>query len=120
MSEDTPILIEAKDLDLTTNMVIRPTKPKTTLEEIDSIQCGKESTKHFGFADGYRNLNHGSFGTFPAGVKAVQRQLQDSCESRPDWFIRYEFPKKNDEAREAVAKILGVGAEVRISSPQSY
>jgi len=29
------------------------------LEEMGTIECGKEAAKHFAFGDGYRNLNHG-------------------------------------------------------------
>lgn len=42
------------------------------------------------------------------------RHFQDQCESRPDVFIRYEFPERNDEARAAVAKVLGAPTEVLV------
>ncbi|CAK3811454.1 PLP-dependent transferase [Lecanosticta acicola] len=119
MPEDTSILIDMKNLDLTADMVIRPNKSKLEIDAIDSIQCGKEVARHFGFAEGYRNLNHGSFGTYPAGVKAVQRKFQDDCEARPDQFIRYEFPRRNDEARGAVAGILGVDSETCVFVPNA-
>jgi len=28
-------------------------------KEANGIECGRDAAKHFGFASGYRNLNHG-------------------------------------------------------------
>ncbi|RMY68051.1 hypothetical protein D0863_07382 [Hortaea werneckii] len=75
-----------------------------------SIECGKEAAKHFTFADGYRNLNHGSFGTYPAPIRQVLRKFQDEAEAAPDKYIRYDSPKYLDESREAVAKYLNAPA----------
>jgi hypothetical protein len=33
------------------------------------------------------------------------RAYQDAAESRPDQFIRYDYPKLLDESREAIAKV---------------
>ncbi|KAF4985295.1 hypothetical protein FDECE_16668 [Fusarium decemcellulare] len=54
----------------------------------------------------WRNLNHGSFGTYPKAIRNKFREYQDASEARPDPFIRYDFPKLLDESRVAVAKIL--------------
>ncbi|KAA8644161.1 hypothetical protein EYZ11_008492 [Aspergillus tanneri] len=54
----------------------------------------------------YRNLNHGSFGTYPRAIQTVHRQLQDEAEARPDLFIRRTHPQRLDEARQAVASLL--------------
>ena len=62
---------------------------------------------HFGFAEGYHPLNHGSFGACPRSVLQYQRQLQHETESRPDTFIRYTYLKLLGEARAAVAPLLG-------------
>ena len=39
------------------------------------------------------------------------RRYQDLAEAQPDAFIRYEMPRKIDDAREAVAKLLKVPQE---------
>ncbi|KAI3552817.1 hypothetical protein CABS01_11947 [Colletotrichum abscissum] len=61
----------------------------------------------FTFSEGYRPLNHGSFGTFPKEVRDYQRQLQDESEARPDTFIRYTYLKLLKESKIAVASLLG-------------
>ena len=76
------------------------------INTIDSIECGKEAAKAFGFAHDYRNLNHGSFGTYPTAIRSVLRHYQDEAEARPDAFIRYDYPKLLDESRTAVADCL--------------
>lgn len=43
-------------------MGLKPTERSENideLEEMGTIECGKEAAKHFAFGDGYRNLNHG-------------------------------------------------------------
>jgi hypothetical protein len=32
---------------------------KTMMDEARAIECGEDAAKHFSFADGYVNLNHG-------------------------------------------------------------
>lgn len=63
--------------------------------------------QHFLFAQGYRPLNHGSFGAFPKEVQEYQRALQSETEARPDTFIRCTYPKLLRESRSAVAPLLG-------------
>ncbi|RSM17916.1 hypothetical protein CDV31_003342 [Fusarium ambrosium] len=80
---------------------------------------GKPSATVFGaamkdeflFDPEWRNLNHGSFGTYPKVIKAKFREYQDASEARPDVFIRYEYPKLLDQSRLAVAKILNAPEE---------
>jgi selenocysteine lyase/cysteine desulfurase len=88
---------------------------------------GKEMKKHFLIDPLYNNINHGthsprfeyyslifttgSFGTFPRAVRDKQREYQDLCESRPDLFIRYIYPKLLDESRAAVAQLLNAPVE---------
>ncbi|KAK3074782.1 hypothetical protein LTR53_002514 [Teratosphaeriaceae sp. CCFEE 6253] len=74
----------------------------------DTIECGQDAAKAFAFADGYRNLNHGSFGTYPKSIRALVQHYQDEAEARPDKFIRYDYRKLLDESREAVAKYVNV------------
>jgi len=33
--------------------------PIDTIRQLQPIECGEDAAKHFGFAKGYRNLNHG-------------------------------------------------------------
>ncbi|RBA10028.1 Hercynylcysteine sulfoxide lyase [Fusarium proliferatum] len=67
---------------------------------------GSAIKKEFLFDPEWRNLNHGSFGTYPQAVRTKFREYQDASEARPDPFIRYEYPKILDENRAAVAKLL--------------
>ncbi|KAI7366893.1 hypothetical protein KC336_g21261, partial [Hortaea werneckii] len=84
-----------------------------------SIECGKEAAKQFTFADGYRNLNHGSFGTYPAPIRQVLRKFQDEAEAVPDKYIRYDNPKYLDESREAVAKYLNAPTSACVFVPNA-
>ncbi|KAK3671558.1 hypothetical protein LTR78_008480 [Recurvomyces mirabilis] len=76
------------------------------ISDNDTVECGAEAAKHFLFADGWRNLNHGSFGTYPKAIRDVQRQFQDDVEARPDAWLRHIYPDLLDKAREAVAEYL--------------
>ena len=64
--------------------------------------------KHFLFAPTYTPLNHGSFGTYPKSVQKRFHEVQALSETRPDSFVRYQFPKLLDESRIAIAEYLGV------------
>ena len=50
-------------------------------------------------------ISVGSFGTYPRVIRDTMRAYQDAAESRPDQFIRYDYPKLLDESREAIAKV---------------
>ncbi|KAL4941261.1 hypothetical protein BDV06DRAFT_194854 [Aspergillus oleicola] len=56
----------------------------------------------------YRNLNHGSFGTYPRALLTAQQTLQKSLEAAPDIFIRYTQPPLLDESRSVLASLLHV------------
>ena len=75
--------------------------------------------RHFGFADGYHPLNHGSFGTCPTNVLQYQRQLQEQTETQPDTFIRYTYLKLLKEARAAVAPLLGADTDEVVFIPNA-
>ncbi|KAF4629919.1 hypothetical protein G7Y89_g8223 [Cudoniella acicularis] len=77
----------------------------------ERIPFGKEMLKHFLFDPEFKNLNHGSFGTFPRVIKEKQREIQDHTEHAPDQFIRYEYPELLDKSRAAAAKLLNVPTE---------
>ncbi|KAK2746792.1 hypothetical protein FQN57_002834 [Myotisia sp. PD_48] len=59
----------------------------------------------------YKNLNHGSFGTFPKSVLDKFRSYQDEYEGSPDTFLRYKHPPLLRESREQVAKIINAPTE---------
>ncbi|KAJ5597167.1 Pyridoxal phosphate-dependent transferase major region subdomain 1 [Penicillium hetheringtonii] len=67
---------------------------------------GHEMKKHFSFQDGYRNLNHGSFGASPKAIRALADRLREECESAPCPFIKYEFPLLLNESRSAASTLL--------------
>lgn len=69
---------------------------------------GRSMAQYFSFAPEWRNLNHGSFGTYPKSVQARLRELQDMVEARPDRFLRWDYPALLDESRAAVAELLNV------------
>ncbi|CAK4031187.1 aminotransferase family [Lecanosticta acicola] len=84
------------------------------------IECGEEAAKHFAFAKGYRNLNHGSYGTYPIEIRDVFRDYQSKTEARPDAFVRYEYRTKLlDESREAIAKYLNVPTDTCVYVPNA-
>ncbi|KAF9693386.1 hypothetical protein EKO04_008879 [Ascochyta lentis] len=73
----------------------------------DGVKFGKElREKDFLFGEGFLNLNHGSFGTYPRSVKEAQRSFQDATEARPDDFIRYKYPVHLNESRKAIAELI--------------
>jgi len=72
---------------------------------------GKALRDQFLFEDGWRNLNHGSFGTYPRAIRDKLRDYQDRAELQPDTFIRYDGPKLIDESRAAVAELVRAPGE---------
>ncbi|KAL1607987.1 hypothetical protein SLS60_002926 [Paraconiothyrium brasiliense] len=81
---------------------------KELLETKNGGKFGKQLRQDFLFEEGFMNLNHGSFGTYPRAIRDVFRSFQDAHEARPDDFIRYQYPKFNDEARQALSTYLNV------------
>ena len=63
---------------------------------------------HFLFDPQYVPLNHGSFGTYPKSVRTKLREYQDLAESKPDTWVRYDFPTKLYESIAALAEYLDV------------
>lgn len=66
--------------------------------------------KHFAFAEGYKPLNHGSFGTAPKSVLEYQQHLQLQSEAKPDTWIRYTYLDHLRASRSAIAPLLGAEA----------
>ena len=76
----------------------------------DVIAFGKPMRDQFLLAKDYLPLNHGSFGTYPKSIRDELRKWQDMSEAKPDTFIRYDYPKLLDSARNAMASFLDVPA----------
>ena len=49
----------------------------------------------------------------------MQREYQDQCESTPDPFIRYTYPKLLDESRAAVAKVINAPVDGVVFVPNA-
>ncbi|KAK5112354.1 hypothetical protein LTR62_004317 [Meristemomyces frigidus] len=84
-----------------------------------TIECGVEAAKHFAFAPGWRNLNHGSFGTYPLSIRKVLRKHQDDVEAQPDTWIRYTYPRLLTTARQAVSQYLHAPLETVVFIPNA-
>ncbi|RYN32108.1 Hercynylcysteine sulfoxide lyase [Alternaria arborescens] len=86
----------------------------------DGVKFGKElREKEFLFGNGFLNLNHGSFGTFPRIVRDAMRAFQDECEAQPDPFIIYKYPQYLDLAREGMAKLLNTPSSTLVFVPNA-
>ncbi|KAK9374661.1 pyridoxal phosphate-dependent transferase [Lipomyces chichibuensis] len=72
----------------------------------DPMPLGHDLRKYFLFDSKYTNLNHASFGTYPASVRDHLRKQQDEAEAQPDRYLRYTYPELLDKSRAAVAEIL--------------
>ncbi|KAJ5088936.1 Pyridoxal phosphate-dependent transferase major region subdomain 1 [Penicillium argentinense] len=75
---------------------------------LEITRFGHEMRRHFSFAPGYTNLNHGSFGASPKAIRDKAEQLREECETTPCPFIKYRFPELLDESRVAASEFLGV------------
>ncbi|KAF2456850.1 pyridoxal phosphate-dependent transferase [Lineolata rhizophorae] len=80
---------------------------------------GKTLRKEFLFEERFLNLNHGSFGTYPAKIRDVLRDLQDRAEARPDPFIRYDYPRLLDGSRAAMANLLNAPVDSLVFVPNA-
>nr|POE85390.1 hercynylcysteine sulfoxide lyase [Quercus suber] len=104
-------------------MVLKPSIPQNGYQpasgSMAGIECGVEAAKQFGFAEGWRNLNHGSFGTYPLPIKDTLRHLQDLSESRVDKFIRYDYKRLLDQSREAIATYVNAPVEACVLTPNA-
>ncbi len=74
---------------------------------------------HFMYDRAYVPLNHGSYGAFPTVVRDYRRKIQDTIEARPDPVIRNTLPALLNEARAAVAPLLGVPTDEVVFVPSA-
>ncbi|KAF2279270.1 PLP-dependent transferase [Westerdykella ornata] len=94
----------------------------STLEEKSAqevVRFGKEMRGQFLFAEGWRNLNHGSFGTYPKTVRTALHHYQSLAEARPDSFIRYDYPNLLDASRAAIAALVHAAVEECVFVPNA-
>lgn len=61
---------------------------------------------HFLFDAKWKNLNHGSFGTYPIPVRNAKRGYTKLTESCPDKFLRYQYINLLDNSRERLAQLV--------------
>lgn len=61
----------------------------------------------------------GSFGTYPAPIRSRMHYFQDLAEASPDQFIRYDYPRRLDESRQAMADYLNVPVETVVFLPNA-
>ncbi|KAG5944867.1 hypothetical protein E4U59_006695 [Claviceps monticola] len=81
-------------------------EPLQETRQKEVLAFGRAWKSEFLFDPAWRNLNHGSFGTYPLYIRDKLRAYQDQAEARPDHFIRFEEPKLLHRSRAAVAKIV--------------
>lgn len=74
---------------------------------------------HFQFAPTYRPLNHGSFGTHPAPVRAAHYSLQSQAISRPDTFISFDTFPLLAQSRSLIAPLLSVSPSEIVFVPNA-
>lgn len=74
---------------------------------------------HFQFEPTYKPLNHGSFGTHPAPVRAAQYDLQTLAISRPDTFINFDTFPLLAKSRSLIAPFLGVSPDEVVFVPNA-
>ena len=80
---------------------------------------GRPLRKHFQFREDYVPLNHGSFGTYPLQVKSELSRYTEEVEQDPDGFLRYTFPARLEESRQAVAALVKADATSLVFVPNA-
>lgn len=74
---------------------------------------------HFQFAPTYKALNHGSFGTHPAPIRAAHYDLQTLAIQRPDTFISFDTYPLLAKSRFLIAPLLGVHQDEVVFVPNA-
>eukprot|EP00658_Telonema_sp_P-2_P013342 TRINITY_DN15055_c0_g1_i2.p1 TRINITY_DN15055_c0_g1~~TRINITY_DN15055_c0_g1_i2.p1 ORF type:complete len:456 (-),score=97.58 TRINITY_DN15055_c0_g1_i2:239-1561(-) len=72
---------------------------------------GHKLLSHWQMADGYMNLNHGSYGATPTIVTEARHRWYSVMEARPDYWFRYNGNNHTlygalDEVRERVGRMI--------------
>jgi isopenicillin-N epimerase len=71
----------------------------------------KHHRHHWDLDDEVVFLNHGSYGACPRVVRQAQRRWQDQMESEPVRFFQREYQGALDQAREALAGLVGASGQ---------
>lgn len=72
------------------------------------LEFGHAMLKHFKLAEGFKNLNHGSFGLAPRSVLQKQREYLDMMEEKPDIWCRYLYVPIVNEVRKQISPFLNL------------
>ncbi|KAI2923020.1 hypothetical protein CBS63078_2568 [Aspergillus niger] len=70
------------------------------------IPYGAPMRQHFCLDPNWKNLNHGSFGTYPLRVQTALRAHQSTAESHPDLFIRRLCPSQTQHSLNLLSTLL--------------
>lgn len=80
---------------------------------------GHKLLEQFPFAQGYVNLNSGSFGTVPTPVIEACKAIADEIEACPDKFMRLKYSAQLLQCRERIAKLLGTSPKECVFVPNA-
>jgi isopenicillin-N epimerase len=67
--------------------------------------------KLFALQPGFTNLNHGSFGTVPLEILALQASFSRRAEAKPDAWFRTDYFEHVDSARKSVAALVNADVD---------
>ncbi|BCS09008.1 hypothetical protein ALUC_21378S [Aspergillus luchuensis] len=70
------------------------------------IPYGAPMRQHFCLDPNWKNLNHGSFGTYPLTIQSTLRAHQTTAESHPDLFIRRLCPSQTQHSLNLLSTLL--------------
>ncbi|PYI07593.1 PLP-dependent transferase [Aspergillus sclerotiicarbonarius CBS 121057] len=74
------------------------------------VPFGAAMREQFCLDPEWKNLNHGSYGTYPLPIRAALQSHQHLAESRPDLFIRRTSPALSAESLGQLSSLLNVPA----------
>ncbi|KAG8879897.1 hypothetical protein FRB97_001315 [Tulasnella sp. 331] len=80
---------------------------------------GHGMLRYFGFAEGYINLNNGSFGATPLPVTKYCDEINILSEARPDLFFRTTYKPMLREVRASVARLIGAETDECVMVPNA-
>nr|XP_018259566.1 uncharacterized protein I303_07634 [Kwoniella dejecticola CBS 10117]OBR81724.1 hypothetical protein I303_07634 [Kwoniella dejecticola CBS 10117] len=82
-------------------------------------EFGRGMREHWGFAEDYVNLNHGSYGSPPKIVIEKMHRLSTQIESNPDYFMRRAWLPLLNKVREEVSSMIGARQEEVVIVPNT-
>eukprot|EP00038_Savillea_parva_P019736 m.28608 g.28608 ORF g.28608 m.28608 type:complete len:694 (+) comp4533_c0_seq1:1259-3340(+) len=96
---------------------------------VPAVGFGHDLLPDFMFAQGYTNLNQGSYGSIPRQVYDYAEKVRREQEENPDLYFRYNLSatltsphyRYQDDARTAIASLIGANAsDVVLTENASY